>query len=269
MNSGSHNLTICIKGAGEMATGVAWRLYQANLRRIFMLECPRPLAVRRGVSFCEAVYEGAKEVEAVEAVCCQTNDDIHGCWQGGKIAVVVDPLWRTLGQIRTHVVVDAILAKKNSGTDVSEAELVVGLGPGFASGQNVHMVVETKRGHDLGRIITSGSAAANTGVPGSIGGFTGERVLRAPAEGQFRTLREIGEQVKRGEVVGEVAGENVIAAIDGVLRGLIRPGSKVQRGLKIGDIDPRGIRTYCYTISDKARAVGGSVLEAVLRVFPL
>ncbi len=262
------NIIVCIKGAGEIATAVAWRLYRANLRNIFMLECPRPLAIRRGVSFCEAVYDGSQEVESVKAVCCHEVDDIQSCWQDGRIAVVVDPAWRMLGQIRTNVVVDAILAKKNLGTDLSEAQLVLGLGPGFVAGQNVHMVVETNRGHDLGRIITTGSAEPNTGVPGLIGGYTEERVLRASADGQFCTTKKIGEPVSRGEVIGEVAGKKVNAGIDGMLRGLIRPDSKVRKGLKIGDIDPRGVKKYCYTISDKARAVGGSVLEAVLRVFP-
>ena len=233
-----------------------------------MLECPRPLAVRRGVAFCEAVYDGKHKVENVEAVCCNESDDIQRCWQEQKIAVIVDPTWRMLEQIKTNVVVDAILAKKNLGTEISEAQLVIGLGPGFVAKQNVHMVIETNRGHDLGRIITSGSAAPNTGVPGPIGGYTVERVLRAPAEGRFSTARKIGEQITKGEEVGNVAGHKVSAGIDGILRGLIRPDTQVQKGLKIGDIDPRGVENYCYTISDKARAVGGSVLEAVLRIFP-
>ncbi len=262
------NLIICIKGAGEMATAVAWRLYQANLRKIFMLERPRPLAVRRQVSFCEAVYDGNQEVENVSAVCCHSRDDVQRCWQDGKIAVVVDPLWQILGQVSSDVVVDATLAKKNMGTVITEAQLVVGLGPGFVAGQDVHLVVETNRGHDLGRIITTGSAEPNTGVPGSIGGYTEERVLRAPDDGIFLSSRKIGEGVSRGEVLGDVAGKKVTAGIDGILRGMIRPESKVHKGLKIGDIDPRGIQQYCYTISDKARAISGSVLEAILRTFP-
>jgi len=150
---------------------------------------------------------------------------------------------------------------------MAEAELVIGLGPGFNAGSDVHMVIETKRGHDLGRILTTGTAEANTGVPGNIAGFTKDRVLRAPATGQFRTTRSIGDFLKAGEIVGTVAGQKVSSKIDGVLRGLIRPDSTITRGLKIGDVDPRGQKQNCYTISEKARAIGGSVLEAVLRVY--
>lgn len=262
-----NELTICIKGAGEMASAVAWRLYMANLRKIYMLETPRPLAVRRRVSFCEAVYDGTQEVEHVRAVLGSTVSDVEKCWRNGEIAVLVDPAWQTKSQLRTDVVVDAILAKKNLGTTVDEARLVIGLGPGFSAGEDAHLVVETQRGHDLGRIITSGVAAPNTGIPGSIGGYTEERVLRAPVAGRFQTKRTIGDRVDQGDVVGRVEGDTVRAGISGILRGLIRPDSDVRQGLKIGDIDPRSERDYCFTISDKARAIGGSVLEAILRVF--
>ena len=267
MNMNLNEITICIKGAGEMASAVAWRLYMANLHKIYMLESPRPLAVRRRVSFCEAVYEGTQEVEHVRAVLCNDVDDIRKCWRKAAIAVVVDPTWQILGQLPTDVVVDAILAKKNLGTTVDEARLSIGLGPGFRAGVDVHLVVETKRGHDLGRIITSGVAAPNTGIPGSIGGYTEERVLRAPVEGRFRTACNIGDRIAKGDVAGRVDNWAVRAGINGTLRGLIRPDSDVRQGLKIGDIDPRSEKDYCFTISDKARAIGGSVLEAVLRVF--
>jgi xanthine dehydrogenase accessory factor len=258
-------ITVAIKGAGEMASGVAWRLYMANIRRIYMMEVAQPLAVRRLVSFCEAVYDKTQTVEAVPAALVADKVAIHKAWADDRIAVIVDPGWSTLEKIRPDVVVDAILAKKNLGTSVAEAQLVIGLGPGFRAGQDAHMVIETHRGHDLGRIITSGSAEPNTGVPGSIGGVTQKRVLRGPAAGEFMSNTTIGDLVKNGDVVGHVDGTEIRAEIDGVIRGLIRPGTQVDTGMKIGDIDPRGDPGYCPTISEKARAIGGSVLEAVLR----
>jgi xanthine dehydrogenase accessory factor len=260
-------LTIVIKGAGEMASGVAWRLYMANFKKILMLETAHPLAVRRKVSFCEALHDRSQTVEGVKAKMAGGIEDIHMVWEQGAIAVAADPQWLLLQQVRPEVVVDAILAKKNLGTRMTEADLVIGLGPGFTAGQDVHMVIETNRGHDLGRILTTGSAQANTGAPGAIAGYTRERVLRAPAAGHFQTTRSIGDLVKAGEVIGTVAGQKVTSRLDGVLRGLIRSETKVIQGLKIGDVDPRGQEQFCYSISEKARAIGGSVLEAVLRVF--
>jgi xanthine dehydrogenase accessory factor len=262
-----NEIIIAVKGAGEMASAVAWRLYMSNFRKILMLETDYPLAVRREVSFCEAVHEGEKEVEKVRAVRVQKPDEIKPCWEKNEIAVVVDPQWQTLKAIQPAVIVDAVLAKKNLGTHMNEAPLVIGLGPGFYAGKDVHLVIETHRGHNLGIIITSGEAEPNTGIPGAIGGFTEERVLRAPGNGKFLALRNIGDSVHRNEILGSVAGVEVRARIAGVLRGLIRPNSQVTQGLKIGDIDPRGEVSYCFTISDKARAIGGSVLEAVLRVY--
>lgn len=258
-------LSIGIKGAGEMASAVAWRLYMANLRKVFMMEIPRPLAVRRGVCFCEAIYDRCKTVEGVEAIRADRIDDVGQIWNEGKIAVLVDPGWTSREKLRPDVILDAILAKKNLGTTRTEAGLVIGLGPGFVSGSDVHMVIETNRGHNLGRIITTGSAEADTGVPGDIGGYTKERVLRAPAGGVFRAGKALGELVKTGDVVGEVAGVEIRTMIGGVIRGLIRSDIMVTEGMKLGDIDPRGDRSYCYTISDKARAIAGSVLEAILR----
>jgi xanthine dehydrogenase accessory factor len=231
-----------------------------------MLEIENPLAVRREVSFCEAVHNGQKEVEGVKAVFAKTAHDIKTFWDNEEIAVVIDPQWHTLEKLRPDVVVDAILAKKNLGTNIEEAELVLGLGPGFSAGKDVHMVVETNRGHNLGKIITAGAAEPNTGIPGSIGGYTEERVIRAPASGRFQAEKTIGDQVKKGDIVGYVGDLEVQARIDGVLRGLIRSKSKVRQRSKIGDIDPRGEKTFCYTISDKGRAIAGSVIEAILRV---
>lgn len=250
-----------------MATAVAWRLYMANLRQLVLLEVPNPLAVRRKVAYSEAVHHSRQTVEGVTAIKVETVAAVRQAWADGRIAVFVDPKWQSLQQIRPDVVVDAILAKRNLGTNRDEAPLVIGLGPGFRAGHDVHCVVETNRGHNLGRIITTGTAEPNTGVPGGIGGYTRERVLRAPAQGIFETPRKIGDQVRKGETVGAVKGLAVRAEIDGVLRGLIQPAIQVPEGLKLGDIDPRGDASFCVTISDKARAIGGSVLEAVLRKY--
>jgi xanthine dehydrogenase accessory factor len=262
-----NELIVVIKGAGEMASAVAWRIYMSNIRRILMLENASPLAVRRAVSYCEAVYDGRKTVEGVEATLADNEDEMGEAWNQAKIAVRVDPEWKTIDRIKPHVVIDAILAKKNLGTHMSEAPLVIGLGPGFVVGQDVHFAIETNRGHNLSRIITSGAAEPNTGIPGSIGGYTEERVLRASCDGEFKATCSIGHIVKKGDTVGTVASDTIRASIDGVVRGLIRSSSRVHRGLKLGDIDPRGDVDYCYTISEKARAISGSVLEVILRVY--
>jgi len=262
-------LVIGIKGAGEMASGVAWRLYMANFHKIFMLEAPNPLAVRREVSFCEAIHDETKTVEDVEAVKANKIEGVRTIWDADNIAVIEDPDWKAIDELKPDVVIDAILAKQNLGTSRNEASLVIGLGPGFDAGKDVHMVIETNRGHHLGRIITSGFAEPNTGIPGNIGGFTEERVLRAPADGEFIPQKAIGDSVKKNEIIGSVGDVAVQSQIGGVVRGLIRPHSRVSKGLKIGDIDPRGNVDYCYTISEKARAIGGSVLEAIMRVYNL
>ena len=266
-NRKMNDLIVVIKGAGEMASAVAWRLYRARIRRILMLETSSPLAVRRAVSFCEAVHNGHQIVEGVRAKRADSPGDVQACWQKGIVAVCIDPEWKLPAKFQTDVVVDAILAKKNLGTRMDEALLVIGLGPGFVAGQDVHMVIETNRGHHLGRIITDGYAEPNTGLPGAINGHTEKRVLRAPCEGVFKAECSIGDSAIKGDQIGTVASEIVRAQIDGVLRGLIRSDTHVRAGLKIGDIDPRGDARFCQTISDKARAISGSVLEAILRVF--
>ncbi len=262
-----NQLIIGIKGAGDMASAVAWRLYMANIRKIFMIEIPFPLAVRRGVCFCEAVHEGQKAIEGVQALKADGDEDIQRIWDNGKIAVIIDPEWKTIEKLRPDVLVDAILAKKNLGTKKSEAGLVIGLGPGFCAEDDVHLVIETKRGHYLGRIITSGKPIPDTGIPGNIEGYTIERLLRAPAEGVLEARLNIGDIVKSGEVIGNVGRVELKAGIDGVIRGLIRPGTKVTKNMKVGDIDPRGDKNYCDTISDKAMAIAGSVIEAVMRTY--
>ncbi|MDD5285130.1 MAG: selenium-dependent molybdenum cofactor biosynthesis protein YqeB [Desulfuromonadaceae bacterium] len=257
-------LVILIRGGGEMATGVAVRLYRSNFRRILMLETASPLAVRRRVSFCEAIIEESMTVEGIEAVRVADEHEIQAAWDAGRIALRVDPTAESVKSSRPDVLIDAILAKRNLGTSITDAPLVVALGPGFTAGGECHVVVETNRGHNLGRLIRSGSAEADTGIPGNIGGHTKERVLRAPAAGYFTTGRSIGDHVRKGELIGQVGGDLVTARIDGIIRGLIKPGSLVTTGLKIGDIDPRDEAAYCDTISEKARALGGAVLEAIL-----
>ena len=256
---------VLVKGAGEMASAIAWRLHMANLRRICMLELDAPLCVRREVSFCRALESGDAVVEGVRARAARSRDEIERAWAEGDIAVVRVSDWPRIRDLDPEVVIDAILAKRNLGTRMDDARLVVALGPGFAAGRDCHIVVETNRGHNLGRLILSGSAEPNTGIPGDIAGKTDERVLRAPAAGTFETERRIGDRIRRHEVVGKVAGQPVTAMLDGILRGLIRPGTAVVSGLKVGDIDPRGRREYCDTISDKARAIAGATLEAVMR----
>lgn len=259
---------ILIKGAGDLASGTAHRLWQAGFD-VVMLELPQPLVVRRSVSFASAVYEGSVSIEGVEARCCQgieEADRIDELLGKRIIPVFIDPEGKLVQIYQPDVLVDAILAKRNTGTSIGDAPLVIGLGPGFTAGKDVHAVIETQRGHDLGRVIYNGSAAPNTGVPGDIAGFALERVLRAPAAGVFTTQKKIGDLVGEGETVATVNDVPVKAAISGVLRGLLFPGLEVEPGTKIGDIDPRGKEIAVHTISDKARSVAGGVLEAILHL---
>lgn len=262
-----NEIVIAVKGAGEMATGIACRLYNANFRRIFMMDIENPMAVRRRVSFCEAVHDGAASVEGILSIKCESPSGIEAAWTQNAIPILVDPAWEAIKRLSPHVVIDAVIAKRNLGTRITEAPLVIGLGPGFTAGKDVHMAIETNRGHDLGRVILDGSPEPNTGIPGTIAGIAGERVLRAPCAGVFTSHLDIGALVQKGDVAGYVDGQPVITIIDGVIRGLIRPQTHVKAGLKIGDVDPRGNPVYCNTISEKARALGGSVLEAILRQY--
>jgi len=233
-------LRVVLRGAGETASGVAWRLYRANIHRLVMLEVPAPLAVRRSVCFCEALHQGWQTVEGVQAVKAADIGGVQRAWDTGQVPVLVDPEGRLISQLAPDVLVDATLAKRNLGTRIGDAPLVIGLGPGFCVVRVVHRVIETNRGHNLCRVITQGGAEPDTGVPGNIAGFSAERVLRAPAAGVFSAQCRIGERVQSGEVVGTVAGAAVTARLDGILRGLIRPGTVVTAGLKLGDVDPRG-----------------------------
>jgi len=258
---------VLIRGAGEMASGIAHRLFKSGFK-VCLTEISRPLAVRRLVSFCEAVYDREKTVEGVTALRVAKQSEIFSVWQEGKIPLLVDSENNTKDFLKPHVLIDAILAKRNMGTKITDAPLVVGLGPGFKAGKDVHVVIETNRGHNLGRLIFEGEAEPNTGVPGIIAGYGLERVIRAPRDGKFKLLKDIGDMVVAGETVAQVEGEPIRANISGVIRGLLRDGTKVTKGLKAGDIDPRGDRSYCTKISEKARALGGSVLEAILSQLP-
>ena len=261
------NIIVLIKGGGEMASGVAYRLYKSNFKKICMTEVSQHQAVRREVSFCEAIYDEEKTVEGVTARLIESHELIQGVWDRGQIPIIVDPQARVLNFLSPDVVVDAILAKKNLGTKITDAPLVIGLGPGFYAGRDVHLVVETNRGHNLGRVISEGEAEKNTGIPGVIAGYGAERVLRAPRDGSLLTLKGIGDFVEAGEAVALVEDLPIKAQIRGVIKGLLRSGSEVWKGMKTGDIDPRGIKECCYTISDKARAIGGGVLEGILSHF--
>jgi xanthine dehydrogenase accessory factor len=257
------DLKIVIKGAGEMATGIACRLFMANFRSLVMLEIPLPISVRRGVAFSEAVYEREKEVESVKAEYAGNIAAIYDVWGRSNIAVSVDPQWSFVKELRPDVVIDAIMAKRNIGTQREEAPLVIGVGPGFAAPGDVHAVVESNRGHNLGKVIYSGSAEPHTGIPGSTMGYTKERVLRAPHGGLVKHSKDIGEEVKKGDLILYVDKSPVFASIDGILRGLIRE-IEVTAQEKLGDIDPSGVKEHCCTVTDKARAIGGGVLEAVM-----
>jgi xanthine dehydrogenase accessory factor len=252
------NALVVVKGGGDLATGAAYRLFQAGFQ-VLVTEIPQPTTVRRSVAFAEAVYAGETVVDGVTArLATSPARDF--------VPVLVDPTASSIRKLSPNVVVDGIMAKTNTGTAIAHAPIVVALGPGFEAGVDCHAVVETNRGHDLGRVILNGRTSANTGVPGDIGGETERRILRAPAAGTIRVCRQIGDVLTAGDVVAEVDGQPVVAQIDGVLRGLLHEGLPVRPGMKLGDVDPRAEVAHCFSISDKSLAVGGGVLEAVMRL---
>lgn len=255
-------MRVVIRGAGDLASGVALRLWRAGMD-VVLLDVEKPTAIRRTVAFSEAIVHGKQTVEDVTAklAAAETAEETLAA---GMIPVLVDPEGRSIPTLRPDALVDAILAKRNLGTKITDAPVVIGVGPGFTAGVDCHAVVETMRGHTLGRVIREGSAIPNTGIPGLIGGFAGERVLRAPAAGLFHPLRDIGDAVTEGEILATVAGQPMTATLTGTLRGILPEGTEVFPGMKAGDIDPRCQRSHCFTASDKALAVGGGVLEAIL-----
>ena len=256
-------MLILVKGAGDLATGTAVRLYRAGFQ-VVMTDIAQPTAVRRTVAFSQCIYDGQTTVEGITARKAENRDQVRDILAAGEIPVLVDPQAAILAQLPFMVVVDAILAKKNLGTTISDAPIVLALGPGFTAGTDCHGVIETKRGHDLGRLILEGSAIPNTGVPGDVGGYTKERIIRAPADGPFEPVAQIGQQVNLGDVVAKVNGIPVTAQLTGIVRGMLPAGIPVTAGMKSGDIDPRCEVRHCFTVSDKARAIGGGVLEGIL-----
>ncbi|MCR4419041.1 MAG: selenium-dependent molybdenum cofactor biosynthesis protein YqeB [Clostridia bacterium] len=256
--------TVVIRGAGELATGIAHRLRRSGFP-VVMLELPQPTVERRTVALAEAVYEGEVTVEGVRGIRIEEPGAVQGAWARGAVPVLVDPEARCLGQLRPTVLVDAIMAKMNVGTRRDLAPVVIGVGPGFVAGLDADAVVETQCGHYLGRVIYRGAADPHTGVPGEILGYSEERVLRVPPEaaGRWEPNVEIGHKVSAEEVVAWVGNTPVRSRIAGVVRGLLRPGLEVRPGQKVGDVDPRGRAEYCFSISDRARAVAGGVLEAI------
>ena len=269
-------LIIC-RGGGDLATGIVHRLFRAGFP-VLVLETDSPAAIRRQVSFSEAVYDGTATVEGVtaERIASANRASVNHVLEEGRVPLLVDPEGSSIPLLKPDIVVDAIIAKKNLGTAKEMAPLVIGVGPGFTAGEDVDLVVESMRGHNLARIFTTGSALPNTGIPGNIGGFTKERVLHAEAAGYMKNIRQIGDIVEKGEEIariyekmtedGTFSGSyvSVEASISGIIRGLIREGYHIQKGFKIADIDPRESElANCFTISDKARSIGGSVLEAV------
>jgi len=256
-------MLILIRGAGDLASGIALRLFRSGLS-VVMTDLPHPTSIRRTVSFSEAIVHGEIVVEDVTAKRAESAAEALELLNDGAIPVLADPECTCRAELKPHVVVDAILAKRNLDTKLTDAPIVIGVGPGFTAGEDCHAVVETMRGHTLGRAIYEGSALPNTNIPGLIGGFAGERVLRAPADGIFRSVASIGDLVNEGDTVGYVGDAPMKCTISGVLRGLIANGTMVHKGMKSGDVDPRGDVSYCQTVSDKALAIGGGVLEAIL-----
>lgn len=262
---------VLVRGAGDLATGTILRLHNCGFR-VLAVECARPSAIRRRAAFCEAVFDGAATVEGVTARLIDRIEQADTVWNAGEIPLIVDETASCAAACAPAVLVDAILAKRNLGTTRDMAPITIGLGPGFTAGGDVDAVVETMRGHRLGRVIYEGAALPNTGVPGPIAGFAAERVIHAPASGAMTFVRspepvDIGSIVQKGQTIGFVGGVPVTATLDGVLRGLIREGYPVTEGLKIADIDPRAQEVQnCTTVSDKARAIAGGVLEAMLHL---
>ncbi len=256
-------MLIIIRGGGDLASGVAVRLHHSGFD-VLITELPKPLVVRRTVSFAEAVPEGSIEVEGITSVLIRDPGAVKDTIRSGNIPVLVDPDLACLDELRPDVVVDARMRKKPPSEGKELATLMIGLGPGFIAGENCHAVVETNRGHNLGRVIWVGPPQEDTGIPGMVLGYASERVLRAPEEGKLVTGAKIGDIVKNGTVIALVGNQAVLAPFDGVLRGLIRPGTQVAKGAKIGDVDPRDDPTICSLVSDKSRAIGGGVLEAIL-----
>lgn len=257
---------IIVRGGGDIASGAIQKLHRSGFK-VLVLETDNPTAIRRNVAFSDAVYNGKSEVEGIKAILIKNLKELEEAFDNNLIAVAVDPKGEYIEKMKPLAVVDGILAKKNLGTNKMMAPITVALGPGFEAGVDVDIVIETMRGHNLGRLIFEGFAIENTGVPGAIAGFSKERVIHSKAEGIIENIKTIGDIVKAGEVIAKVGDEPIYASIDGLLRGIIKNGFLVNKGIKIADIDPRLKEVENYTtISDKARNIGGGVLEAILLI---
>ena len=259
-------MKILIKGAGDLATGIASRLYGAG-HQILMTEIAQPLTVRRTVALSRAVYDRRAIVEEMEAVSAKTQEDAEAIMEEGKIPVIVDPKADCRKWYKPDVIVDAIIAKKNTGTKITDAPFVIGIGPGFTAGKDCHCVIETKRGHTLGSVIWEGSAIADTGVPGNIGGYTTERLIRASEDGIIEPKVRIGDIVEKGQIVAYTGGKPVYAGVAGIVRGMLQAGINVKTGLKIGDVDPRKDISLVYKISDKSNLLGMQAYKAAEQYF--
>ncbi len=257
-----NNILIIIRGGGDLATGVAVRLFRVGFS-VTVLEIHHPTVIRLPVSFARAVYEDKAIVEGIEAILIPFWKKVKEIIRLHKVPVLIDPEGSCIKKLSPTILVDAIMAKRNLGTKIDQAPLVIGLGPGFTAGKDVDVAIETERGHNLGRVYYKEQVAPDTSIPGEVGGESIRRLLRAPAEGEIIPLHKIGDLVQEGEIIAKIGRVPVKAEISGVLRGLIYPQSKVTKGMKVGDIDPRGVREYCFTVSDKARSLGGAVLEAI------
>lgn len=256
-------MLVIIKGAGDIASGIATRLKRSGFD-IVMTDIEKPTSIRNTVCFSQAIINKEQIVENIKAVYVNDISDVEKVIKGGNIAVLSDEKAECIKILKPSVVIDAILAKRNISTKIDDADIVIGVGPGFTAKVDCDCVIETKRGHNLGRVIYEGSASENTGIPGNIAGFTNERIIRATKDGTFHPIKHIGDLVKAGDVVALVDDEKVYSAIDGVIRGMLNDGIHVFKGMKSGDVDPRNKKEYCYTCSDKALAIAGGVLEAIL-----
>lgn len=255
---------IIVRGGGDIASGAIQKLHRSGFQ-VLVLEIEKPTSIRRTVCFSEAIYEQTVVIEEIKAVSAKNMNEVEKAWDAEAVPVIVDRAGKYIDTIKPKAVVDAIMAKKNLGTSIDMAPITIGLGPGFEAGKDVKVVIETMRGHNLGRLIFNGRAMEDTGTPGEIKGFSKERVIHSPGNGIINNIKEIGDIVRKEDILAYVGQEKVLATIDGVLRGIIRDKSSVREGLKIADIDPRLTeRENYYTISDKARNIGGAVLEAIL-----
>lgn len=271
-----NNELVIVRGAGDLATGVVYSLYKAHFK-VIILETQHPSAIRRKVALSEAVYDGKTKVEDIEAVLVKNYEEalnIIANKDYKEIPILIDPNCEILNHIKPTFLIDAIIAKKNLGTNKSMAKYTIALGPGFTAGKDCDIVIETMRGHNLGRMYLEGKAIPNTGIPGNIGGKEAERVIHASSDGIIENIKNIGDFVREKEVIAYINNDNkkieVIAPFEGLLRGIIRDGFKVRNGLKIADIDPRKSEyDNCFTISDKARNLGGAVLTAMIYLYEL